>query len=450
MRLLRVLDLAGVAPRRVRHVLGAVQVAGLLACRGDRRLRQVAAVGAHVGDVAVLVQPLGGLHGALRGEAQLAAGLLLQGAGHERRVGLAAVRLVLDGAHREGTAVQPGDQVAGAPLVHVDDVALEPAGVGVEVAAGGQALAVQGDQGRRQAARRRRVVGLRGRLEGALDVPVARLGEAHPGPLALHHDPRRHRLHAARGQPRHDLLPQHRADLVAVQPVQDPSGLLGLHQARVELARRLDRVLDGLRGDLVEDHPAHRDLGLQGLQQVPGDGLALAVLVGGEEQLVGLLEQRLELGDLRLALRRDDVERREPVVDVDAGLRPRQPLVAGRDVGGVARQVADVAVAALDDVAGSQEGGDLLGLGRRLDDDQPAPARARGGLLRGRPLLRGGSRGGGLGHGSPGAGGAGWAPPLCGALSNVAAGRARLTGRGTPARPAARPPAAPARRPRRR
>jgi hypothetical protein len=59
-------------------------------------------------------------------------------------------------------------------------------------------------------------------------------------------------------------------------------------------------VLDGLRGDLVEDHPADRDLRVERLEQVPGDGLALAVLIGGEEELVRVLEQRLELGDLLL------------------------------------------------------------------------------------------------------------------------------------------------------
>ena len=53
----------------------------------------------------------------------------------------------------------------------------------------------------------------------------------------------------------------------------------------------LDRVL----GDLVEHHPLDRDLGLEHLEQVPGDRLALAVLVGREVELVGVLEQLLEL-----------------------------------------------------------------------------------------------------------------------------------------------------------
>jgi hypothetical protein len=64
----------------------------------------------------------------------------------------------------------------------------------------------------------------------------------------------------------------------------------------VELARVGDGGLDRVLGDLVEDHPLDRDLGLERLEQVPGDGLALAVLIGGEEELVGVLEQVLELG----------------------------------------------------------------------------------------------------------------------------------------------------------
>src|SRR5439155_53489 len=81
-------------------------------------------------------------------------------------------------------------------------------------------------------------------------------------------------------------------------------------------------------------HPVHRHLGLEGLQQVPGDGFALAVLIGGEVELVRLLQQRLELGDLLLLVGADDVERLEAVVDVDAVLGPGLALVLGRDVGG--------------------------------------------------------------------------------------------------------------------
>ena len=59
----------------------------------------------------------------------------------------------------------------------------------------------------------------------------------------------------------------------------------------VELAGFVDGLADRLLGDLVEDHPADRHLGLEHLEQVPRDGLALAVLIGGEQEFVGVLEQ---------------------------------------------------------------------------------------------------------------------------------------------------------------
>ncbi len=159
--------------------------------------------------------------------------------------------------------------------------------------------------------------------EAGLDVPVVGGAERHPLPLPLDHDPGGDRLHPAGGEPGHDLLPQHRGDLVAVEPVEDAAGLLGVDQVPVDLARVGDRRLDGRLGDLVEDHPLDRHLGLERLQQVPGDRLALAVLIGGEEDLVDLLGQLDQLVDLLLAVRGDDVERREAVVDVDAEPRPR-------------------------------------------------------------------------------------------------------------------------------
>ena len=94
----------------------------------------------------------------------------------------------------------------------------------------------------------------------------------------------------------------------------------------VELAGVVDGALDRLLGDLVEDHPLDRDLGLEHLEQVPRDGLALAVLIGGEVELVGVLEQPLELGDLLLLVRVDDVVRLEAVVDVDGELAERALL----------------------------------------------------------------------------------------------------------------------------
>jgi len=44
----------------------------------------------------------------------------------------------------------------------------------------------------------------------------------------------------------------------------------------------------------------HWDLGLEHLLEVPGDGLALPVLVRREEEFVGVLKELLELRDLLL------------------------------------------------------------------------------------------------------------------------------------------------------
>ena len=101
------------------------------------------------------------------------------------------------------------------------------------------------------------------------------------------------------------------ADLVAVQPVQDAAGLLRVDQVVVQVARVLGGRPDGRLGDLVEHHPLDRDARLQRLQQVPGDGLALAVAVSGQVELVDVLEQALQLGDRALLLGADDVERFE-------------------------------------------------------------------------------------------------------------------------------------------
>jgi hypothetical protein len=115
----------------------------------------------------------------------------------------------------------------------------------------------------------------------------------------------------------------------------------------------------------------HRDaLGFELVEEVPGDGLALAVLVGGEVELVGVLQQRLELGDVRLLVAWHDVVRLEAVVDVDRQPAPRLVLDLRRGVGGALRKVADVADGRLDDVVVAEEVTQHLGLLRRLDDDE--------------------------------------------------------------------------------
>ncbi len=285
MRLLRVLDLAVVAPRRVWDELLAVQLTRLCPRRRQRRLGQRGRVGAHVGDVAALVQPLGDAHRRLGREAKLARSLLLEGRGHEGR-GRAA--RVYGFSSTERTAKSTPSSAAASKRASSSPSCRMPSRtsvrVGTEIAALRDPLPVELDQPRREAAG----------IEGALDVPVRRGHELHPFALALDDEPRRHRLDAAGRQPGHHLLPEHGRDLVAVEPVEDPPRLLRVDEALVDFPGMPERVLDRALRDLVEDHAAGRDLGLEDFLDVPGDRLPFAVFVRREQELVGVLQLALQ------------------------------------------------------------------------------------------------------------------------------------------------------------
>ena len=108
--------------------------------------------------------------------------------------------------------------------------------------------------------------------------------------LAVADQPQRHRLHAAGRARARQLAPQHRREREADQVVERAAGEIGIDQRAVDVARMLHRLEHRLLGDGVE-HDAldrlllERLLLLEHLEHVPGDGLALAVGVGGEDQL---------------------------------------------------------------------------------------------------------------------------------------------------------------------
>ena len=77
--LLRVLDLVGVVARSLGQVVGAVTLADHRARRADGGIRHGGAVGSHIGDEALFVQPLCRAHRHGRTHAELAAGFLLEG-----------------------------------------------------------------------------------------------------------------------------------------------------------------------------------------------------------------------------------------------------------------------------------------------------------------------------------------------------------------------------------
>ena len=105
-------------------------------------------------------------------------------------------------------------------------------------------------------------------------------------------------LDSSRRQTELDLQPEQRADLVTDQAVQDAAGLLGVDQLHVDFAGMLEGFLDRLLGDLVEDHAFGGFLELVpagGRLEVPRDGFALAVRVGGKEDVRSIGSGCLEI-----------------------------------------------------------------------------------------------------------------------------------------------------------
>jgi len=97
------------------------------------------------------------------------------------------------------------------------------------------------------------------------------------------------------------------------------------------------RVLDGRFGDLVEGHALHRRLDLAFLEDfadVPGNRLAFAVRVGGQQHFVGFLGG-LDDGFDVLGVALDDLVFHAEIFGIDrAGLRLQvaHMAVAGEDV----------------------------------------------------------------------------------------------------------------------
>ena len=112
-------------------------------------------------------------------------------------------------------------------------------------------------------------------------------------------------------------------------------------------------MADGGLGDLVEHHAVHGHAGFDGrlqvLDQMPTDGLALAVLVRRQIHGAGLLHQLPQLLDHLGAALGELVRGLEVVVDVD-----------GQSLGGKVGHVTD---GGADVVLRAQERRDGLGLG---------------------------------------------------------------------------------------
>ena len=293
---------------------------------GDQTLTALA------GDFHALVELLGDLHGLLGGEAQLAAGLLLEVRGGEGCGGELAALALLDDGHAERRV--PAGVHHGLGLLLVVQLGLVAAEAG-------------------EASADLRLADGEGRGDG----PVLLGHEDIDLLLAVADHLRGHRLHAACAQALLHLAPEQRADLVADQAIQHASGLLGVDQIHVDGAGALHRRLHGLGRDLVEFDAAGRGLvDAQDVRQMPGDCLTLAVRVSREVDLggaAGLLADAVE----NLAATADgDVFRLEAVFHVYADLR--------------LGHVAHVPLRGFDLVTPAQKFADGLGLCGRFDDNE--------------------------------------------------------------------------------
>ena len=193
---------------------------------------------------------------------QAPARLLLQRRGHKRRIRLAGIGLVFYPGHGHARALQGLFQGLRLRLGDDDNVLGLHVSAIVEIAAHSHALAIDRGQARVKGRRALAATGAGARVQGGEQIPVISGDKRHAFALTLDDDPRGHRLHAPGRKPRHNLLPQHRGDFVAVEAVEDATGFLGIDKVIVQVAGVFRRLQNCGLGDLIKDHAAHRHLGL--------------------------------------------------------------------------------------------------------------------------------------------------------------------------------------------
>ena len=177
-----------------------------------------------------------------------------------------------------------------------------------------------------------------------VDGPVLFLFESLDFAFALDDQAEGDGLHASGGKPTADLVPEQGRDLVADQAIEHPARLLGVDQVLINLARMLESFANRPLRDLVKGHPLDAGhvaiflftfiliftltllgrllfLGaivIQFVGQVGRDGLAFAIRVRGQEDVVRRLGELLQLDKYFLFAGDDDVLGIEFVFDIHA------------------------------------------------------------------------------------------------------------------------------------
>ena len=310
---------------------------------GKRFLRQAQGIGTHIGDqthgalagdVNALIELLRQRHGALGSHVELTGGLLLERGGNKGGRGRAALLSRLDLADGEELALHVGQD--GDCLLIVGERGLFPVFavvVGLEAAFPVRAF-------------QRYVQG-----------PVFLRHESADLVFAFHHQPGGDGLDAACGETAANLSPEQRRELIAHDAIQNPAGLLGVHQIQVDGSRLLDGLGDDALGDLVEGHAPGFAVGqAQQLLNVPGDGFAFSIRVSCQIDGSGSFCSLFQfLDEIRFFFHRD-VFRLEIVIQIHAH----------RALG----QIAQMPHAGLDLIIRAKIFSDCLCLGRRFHDYQ--------------------------------------------------------------------------------
>ena len=282
MCLLRVLDLAGELTWRGRQKVLAVGPTDFDTHCSERFVAEHCAVGTHIGDEATLIQTLRDAHHLRRAEAQLATTLLLQGARSERCLCAAAVRLVLDGSYGDRGRRQVIDERVRLVLTDDYDTLLRIA-IATKVLTGGHLGPIERNQ---RGCKRRTSAG------EELEIPISGGDKRDAFALALHNQTNGRTLHTTSRETTVDTAPQNRADLVAIQAIENAPRLSSVDQAVVDRSWIVDCVVDRGFGDLMEHHPLHGHLGFQVLEKMPTNGLTLAIFVGCEVELARIFQCR--------------------------------------------------------------------------------------------------------------------------------------------------------------
>ena len=129
-------------------------------------------------------------------------------------------------------------------------------------------------------------------------------------------------MDAARRQPPSHLVPQQRRHLIADNAVEQAPCLLRVDEVFIDVRGMTERFLNCRLGDFVEQHTAHGLLILAAPFQlffdVPADGLALAVRVGGDIDGVNLFSGSLQFANHFLFAGDDFISWLEVIIEIDA------------------------------------------------------------------------------------------------------------------------------------